>query len=174
MCDRAFKSTVIAFLQKDRMNFLAVGRPRVTSPDQPDVSTWFWFGHSNTTGSLTVICSVCYSQETVKLFICWCLETLMCQPAACQQLPSFASGDRQFTVRPIMHYVFPAVAFEANLIRDCCITLDAHWIQVLLLLAMLQWSLRANWFCTLAITLLFSFQRILLFSLYKLLIMVTH
>ncbi len=111
MCDRAFKSTVIAFLQKDRMNFLAVGRPRVTSPDQPDVSTWFWFGHSNTTGSLTVICSVCYSQETVKLFICWCLETLMCQPAACQQLPSFASGDRQFTVRPIMHYVYPAVAF---------------------------------------------------------------
>ncbi len=120
MCDWAFKSTVIAFLQKGRMNFLAVGRPRVTSPDQPDVSALFWFGHSNTTGSLTVSHLFCLSAKAfVTVRNQWsCLYAgvwkhwhVMCQPAACQQLPSFASGDRQFTVCPIMHNVFPAVAF---------------------------------------------------------------
>lgn len=79
-CHRASKSVAIAFLQKVRMNFLATGRPRVTSLDLPDV---FWCSHSSTTGSWTAICPVCYSQDTVKLFICWCLETLTCDVPAC-------------------------------------------------------------------------------------------
>lgn len=63
-CHRASKSVAIAFLQKVWMNFLATGRPRVTSPDQPDV---FWCGHSSATGSWTAICPVCCSQDRVKL-----------------------------------------------------------------------------------------------------------
>ncbi len=67
----------------------------------------------------SVICSVCQLKRLLQSGNQWsCLYAgvwkhwhVMCQPAACQQLPSLASGDRQFTVCPIMLLCFSCSCF---------------------------------------------------------------
>ncbi len=155
MCDRAFKSTVIAFLQKDRW------------------TSWPWAGRGSRL-QISLTCrpgsgSVTRIQldpwQSFVLFVTvrkqWSCLYAGVWKHWCASLQHANSSRRLLLVIgsllcvPLCIMFFLQLLFEANLIRDCCITLDAHWIQVLLLLAMLQWSLRANWFCTQAITLLF-------------------
>lgn len=95
---------------------------------------------------------------------------VMCQPTACQQLPSFASGDRQFTVHPIMHSFFPAVAFwgwpDQRWLHNCRCSWATSTIITSNAFMEFESKLTLLNYTSCYIELLFSFWRILLLSLF--------